>query len=361
MLKITINHVDDIRILRDKVGLERIIIGITAHEVICFHLGMVVRYIIWALAENGEAKIYFPKLENDPCYGRTAKWPLVIQLLMRWLRNDGELINIDNDSCCVVLVRHSKKIKKEWGCGLVVSGSESELPLVEKWIDSVSRQEGVVVSDVALCGPSGSSYIYRNFPVRYISFDDVKDRHGRFLISRKKNFLINSICADKVLISHARISLGKKCLSEMPEEFDLISPQVRLYKTDGEPYLDWNVAFVKKNSVISYSDSLPLNFQRNNWRRYYSFGTPYIDGGVFAVSKSMHNTIPMRDDAAWGEAEDVEWCENVVSACGLVELADNAIAISATNKLPRYEKYSKNVFYKIYKKLSLMLIEKKFG
>lgn len=361
MTELYISNVDDLERLRRLTDQRSLILKISSMQIVEKYIGMFTRYVIWALEKNGVARINLPQLENDPCYGLAAKWPLVVQQIGRWLRNDGEIINIDAVASFICIKRTSEKTPASWGCGLVVSGAESELPLVKKWLDSVTSQKNVFIADLAICGPLKAARLYENLPARYIPFDDVSDLLGRFLICRKKNHLMASLKGEKLLISHARISFEQTCLATMPREFDLITPRVCLFTTSGLPYLDWNFIIVKHGQTVSHGGPLPIGFNRYNWRKYYPFSAPYIDGGLFAVSRLQFERTPMRSDAAWGEAEDVEWCANITADSGLVELAEHSIAVSATNKLPRYLKYARNPLYRVYKSLLLHTLNKKLG
>lgn len=356
-----ISSVDDLAILRRLTGQSGLYIEISSKLVVEKYIGMLARYLIWALEPGGEARLVFPKLANDPCYGRTAKWPLVVQQLGRWLRNEAILSVVDPTASSITVQRTLVRSVGRWGCGLVVSGAQAEFPLVRKWVDSILGQEGVVVGDVALCGPAASAEIYEDLNIRYLPFDDVKDIHGRFLVCRKKNHLMASLVGDKLLIAHARISLANNCLASIPDEFDLITPRVCLYTTDGLPYLDWNIYAVKHGQTIASGGPLSTGYKRDSWRDFYSFSIPYVDGGLFAISRVQFERTPMRDNAAWGEAEDVEWCSDITADSGLVELAENAVAVSSTNKMPRYERLAKNPIYRAYKWVRMKQFEIKFG
>lgn len=361
MTELHISCIEDLAALRRLADRKSLNIKISSTLIVKKYIGMLARYVIWALEPQGVARITLPKLEDDPCYGLVAKWPLVVQQIGRWLRNDGEIIGIDVSTFCITIRRTSSKTAGSWGCGLVVSGSESELPLIQKWIESITRQEDVSITDLAICGPSKAACLYKDIKVRFIPFDDANDLLGRFFICSKKNHLMKSLSGDKLLISHARISFDKSCLANMPAEFDLITPRVCLFTTSGIPYLDWNVVAVKHGHTVSHGGPLPIGYDRNNWRKYYPYSAPYIDGGLFAVSRVQFARVPMRSNAAWGEAEDVEWCADITADSGMVELAERSVAVSATNKLPRYFKYAKNPLYKVYQSVRLGVLNRKFG
>lgn len=356
-MRISLNSINSLDQLRGLSNLEFIHLDVFGKDIVENGIGMLIKYAIWSVKKSGSVFIKFHPLNS--C--KSEKWSMLIRAISQWMNEDGVFSEIDRENYSVKISRKSDVLADTWGVGLVVSGKMDELPLVEKFLDSIKNQSCNVIVDIAICGPSESMDMYNKFDVRYVVYDSPADSFGRFLINKKKNFLISNLSGEKILIAHARIALSYDCLNGLPREFDIISPKIFISGTD-IPYLDWNVVALKNHGTFFSFKGFPLCYPRNEWRTCFHFGIPFVDGGLLIFSRKLLNTTRLNNNIAWGEAEDVDFCQSAISNNMLVELADTAIAFSQTCKTSRYKFLYKYVLYRIFShiKFSILRLRLKF-
>ncbi|MFN4091451.1 MAG: hypothetical protein ACK4FG_00980 [Brevundimonas sp.] len=216
------------------------------------------------------------------------------------------------------------------------SGNPAEVVLVERCLDGLERQPELdYPGAIAICGPKGGEGLFRSRPrLKYLEYDE-RDADGRFLVGRKKNFLISALKANRVAVLHARLVLDDNALSRVPNEFDIMAPNVEVVEFGARrPYL--SLCFSDSGILGVMPTRAPRstrNTRSSDLLDLYRHGPPYVDGGGFFVMKRVHETLPLSDKIAWGEGEDVEWCARGAALGFVAELAVDARAVSQTNKL----------------------------
>ena len=73
------------------------------------------------------------------------------------------------------------------------------------------------------------------------------------------------------------------------------------------------VIFYKWNRTLEYIVSAGTfkDYDRDKYLSYYKDSIPYIDGGCIITKKSILQNVPLNENIAWGEAEDVEWSKRL--------------------------------------------------
>jgi GT2 family glycosyltransferase len=60
---------------------------------------------------------------------------------------------------------------------------------------------------------------------------------------------------------------------------------------------------------------------------------PFVDGGIFAVTKRVLAVCPLNDNLRWGECEDVEWCNRARAHGFLIDMCPEMTATNAVSKV----------------------------
>jgi len=193
-----------------------------------------------------------------------------------------------------------------------------------------------------VCGPAAGEHLVQPVDgVRYLVYETPVEA-GRFLIGRKKNALLKALKHERALICHTRIVLRPGILKELPDEFDLLTPQVLVDGKKGKlPYLDLGFLKLETVSMAGKREQPPIYYNRKNWYEFLKSYYPYIDGGIFCVRRRLALSVPLHNEVAWGEGEDAEWCLRLIHTGNVIEIttAPNAKADTATCKLPNYAKF----------------------
>jgi hypothetical protein len=229
----------------------------------------------------------------------------------------------------------TETLEPGWSAGVIFSGDDEELAMLERCLDGLLAQPEVVADggEILVCGPPRNLDFLTRFPkVRYVEYE--AETRPRFMIAAKKNFLVRALRNPRAAVMHVRIVLEPGCLAAMPHEFDVITPAVA-YEHDGRRvrYLDYRILdFADPRRVPSTGLTLMIE----NPQRYLAKlhrGQPYIDGGLFIARRAVFETTALNEALAWGEAEDIEWCNRLYHAGYLIDMEPAANATSQTFKM----------------------------
>jgi len=236
-----------------------------------------------------------------------------------------------------------------WSAGVIFGGSEAERPLLARCLASLLAQRPVADGgQLMVCGPRhAAASLQAEFPsIDYLPYDQPSSA-GRFLVGHKKNHLLRHAKNERVLVCHARIELHPEALQRLPTHFDLITPAVFIDGPRGPlPYLDLFPLHLREGDPSARGAKPALHYDRRGWLRQLANKAPYIDGGLFAVRRSLALQCSLSETIAWGESEDVEWARRLLAAGRLVELSTRATARSQTCKTPGYQRYGHHPIYR---------------
>lgn len=314
----------------------------------------IVKYGIWALRPGGILELNCQKLVDSMVFTPyRLPFQLFVQIVGKVSDGLAVLNHVDLSTRRIILQKNLLKSSvPRWSAGVIFSGNEKEIPLLESCIKGLLNQDELKESkDIVICGPPhGKDLIPTCDGIRYLEYPTpVED--NRFLICKKKNFLLNHLLNEKVLICHSRITLRPKALASLPESFDLITPRVFVkgHKNNSLPYLDLGFMSLDMTNMMSKGEQPPIDYNRDRWHYYLRSYYPYIDGGLFCIRKNLGQSVPLHDQIAWGEGEDTEWCLRLIHNGYLVELSDNELASadSLTCKTTKYANYGHLRIYRI--------------
>lgn len=347
---INVNNIDDlfsIRNIRDESEINLLLSGQLLDGFVPFYA---LKYCIWSLEEMGVLKITAPKtIDMIGSTPHKLSFQLLVQIVCRAMPEYAEITDISLNERQIIIKRTKKELlNKKWSIGIIYSGSKGELQLLKECIKAIKRQEssGVIIDEIVVCGPEENEVELKNDPkVTYLKYESPYYL-SRFLVGKKKNYLIKSLRNEKLAIMHCRIKLGNECLSSIPEEFDVITPSVFIKAPQPLRYLDLGFQSFNTLSPIINKTTPNLTYNRDKWYKYLRFYYPYVDGGLFITNKNLARSVPLSECVAWGEGEDVEWCQRLLANNRLLELAVHSHAFSMTCKLPRYKKYARYLGYK---------------
>lgn len=224
-----------------------------------------------------------------------------------------------------------------WSGGIIYSGNSSEIELLNKAVRGLYSQEefNKSNSEIVICGPSNGDYSFlSNYPdsLRVVYLDDVS-KDGRFLISKKKNFLINNLKFENCILIHSRIQFEPNTLKNLNTNFEFISPQVNLIEGDVKKrYIDFNHMGSYDPTRITVGKLVSSNYKPHCYLNKLKYGQVYIDGGCMIFKRSILIKIPLNNNLAWFENEDVELASRLHNSGYLIDYAFNVLAISNTNK-----------------------------
>ncbi|MCI3132737.1 hypothetical protein [Phenylobacterium aquaticum] len=299
---------------------------------------LALKYALFALRPGGRLEIIDAGGSETSSPAFEIAFNLVRQWTFKLIGRDVTLIDVDPRAGRMVLERTRPVTPPGWAAGVIFSGADAEIPVLEKCLLGLLAQPELIGEggDIAVCGPTRDLGFLAAFPaVRYLPYDPPAS--SRFLVGAKKNFLVASLSAPRVAVMHARIVLQPGALAATPREFDIGSPNV-LIEEGGRlaPYL--SLCFTDATTPGRMPRRLSTTL-RNVWKadplEIHQLGAPYVDGGVFMAMRSVYDACSLDPNIAWGEAEDVEWCYRAAVNGYLVDLFPTAIAVSQTNKLAR--------------------------
>jgi hypothetical protein len=323
----------DLITLKYQTGLEHVTIdyGTLAPEGLLPH-GL--KYGLWALRPGGRLTVC--NTGGEYAGLRLFKGSLnhALHVAQRLIGREAVVDGMDRETGSVTYRRVAAAFDNVWSAGILFSGSDAETAAVIQLIGNLRAQPELASATILVCGPAAGEAKMKGQACQYLVWDDVGGE--RFSISRKKNALLRALPGEKLLVMHSRIRLDPECLAGMPHAFDLTTPKVGLlWKDSYVPYFDLN--FLGSSDLFSpiRHAGVSRQYRRANYLTHFRSAFPYIDGGLFAVSRRAFEQCPLNDDLAWGEMEDVEWCQRARQAGLLIDLAERSQARSTTSKLRR--------------------------
>lgn len=315
----------------------------------------IIKYALWACKANGLVTVTaISTVKSVTLVTGKHSFQLLTQTFCKAAKNLGEIIEYNIDERKIIFKRtKDNSINNKWSAAIMFSGITAELEQLEKCINGLRAQPELNDDgQIAVCGPSHCrDFVVDNFNVEYIIYEP-EIFYGRLMICRKKNYAIAHLKNERILICHTRIVLRPGSLASMPAEFDVCTPSVYIKNHKQElPYLDLGFVSLKSENIAGGGVVVPAFYNRKNWMKYLKIYKPYIDGGIFCVSRSLALKMPMADVVAWGEAEDVEWSLRLLNSGHIVELILDSSADSITCKMPKYKKYGHTIIYRIGSKI----------
>lgn len=276
-------------------------------------------------------------------------WPTLRALAITTLARGCSIeVNPARNELC--FTRVAPPLAQGWSAGLIFSGRDVELPEIFRSLDGLCAQPELSPGrgEILLCGPTRDlSFLSRYPQVDYLPYDLPEGVTG-FPISLKKNFLLSRMRYPRRLILHARITLEPGALAKAPSEFDILSPNIIHRSARG---IEENIGLVVVDP--RWPDLPPRQFERStldvtatDYLKLFRHGRPYVDGGAFAVTKTVFDVCPLHDSLGWGDCEDVEWCIRAQAMGFLVDLCPQMNAVNSVSKaytleyLPRWLAHS---------------------
>lgn len=306
------------------------------------------KYAYWSLKDLGSLKI----IDNGPFNIQIRPYSInfhqVIQLTHQFLKDGIELVdrNFEKGYANYIIKKEINEIENVgWSAGIIFSGNAEEIPLLKKCLNGIFEQPefNSLNSEVVLCGPMNCDYTFISqypFNLRIIYIDDIK-KNGRFLISKKKNFLIENLKYENNIVLHSRIQLKPNSVSNIPKHFEFISPEVNTI-ADGQEvrYLDYLIgASYNPTRITTGRIILPNFYKPKNYLKQLKYGLPFIDGGVMIFKNNILKDIPLNANLAWFENEDVDLAARLHLHGYLVDFAPEVKALSNSDKLNRKRKF----------------------
>jgi hypothetical protein len=163
--------------------------------------------------------------------------------------------------------------------------------------------------------------------VKRIEFDETVKKGW---ITRKKNIIVENARFDYVCLIHDYYRFDYRWYVEAVEAYrknmiiDVL--QAKIYTKEGHRHSDW---IVNPRHMDKYLEQYPHHASflmrvapHENGPRYVC-GLPYnttglehiqyISGGYIFARKNVLQHAPMNEEMVWGDAEDLEWSERVIS------------------------------------------------
>lgn len=206
------------------------------------------------------------------------------------------------------------------GFYVVSNGSNREQLLA--CLESIFSQQ-VEKKLVAVVGPSKlqDAWLLDCFPELHIIVDDdIYSDDLRFPISRKKNLVLKDNRAERVVILHDRIVLGKGWAKRLLEDvpfFDIYT--CRITAGNHIRYLD--KFGVKFSGYLTFHKSLYyLSYQEDN-------AGQFVDGGFFVLNTRALAGNQFDERLHWSECEDIDFIIKQKNNCRLISFdAQNQVS-----------------------------------
>jgi hypothetical protein len=334
-----IRNIKDIQKLKNSRDLDKIIIY-SKYLKYKSLLQYALKYSYWALKQHGELIIK----DNGPFHIGIRPYKINIyqvnQIVFKFLKDSVELVERDFKKGIIKLKVIDKTPNQNinWSCGIIYSGNSSEQEQLLKCLNGIYNQNqfNKMQSEVLICGPKDVDYSFLDsFPknARVIFFDNHL-KNKRFLISKKKNFLITHFKNENCLLLHTRIILDNNTLNQIPEDFDYLAPFVYTKnKLEKKRYLDFlNNGSYDPTRVVKEL-YIPRNYNPKKYLKYIKYGLPFVDGGIMLFKRDVLNKCPLNNNLAWFENEDVDLSARLHLNGFLIDYAYDVQAQSITNKV----------------------------
>jgi hypothetical protein len=262
----------------------------------------------------------------------------VRQTVLKFLGDGCELVELD-PAGRITMRRTRPALPQAWSAGVMYSGAAAEGPTLRRCLDALVAQPELAgdAGEIVVCGPSdGDRAFLSDYPgVRYLAVDGVEDDHGRFLLAKKKNALIDALAHARMVVLHARVVLAPDALSRVPAEFDILAPNIVRIRRNGNPEAYMSLAQIDRPwpGYMLRRRTLMLRDVRGcDPLRLHAAGPCYVDGGAVFVTRPVFDRCRMDDRLGWAEGEDVDWCMRAFLAGFISDLAVEARATSLTSK-----------------------------
>lgn len=262
----------------------------------------------------------------------------VRQTVLKFLGHGCELVEL-NQSGRITMQRTLPALSPAWSAGVMYSGSASEERTLRLCLDALVAQPELSDDrgEIVVCGPTDG---YRDFlseypSVRYLAVDGMEDGHGRFLLAKKKNILVDNLKHARMILLHARVMLAPDALSRVPAEFDILAPNIVRIRRNGRSEAYMSLAQIDRPwpGYMLRRRTLMLRDVRGcDPLRLHAAGPCYVDGGAVFVTRPVFDRCRMDDNLGWAEGEDVDWCMRAFLSGFVSDLAIGACATSLTSK-----------------------------
>lgn len=237
---------------------------------------------------------------------------------------------------------YSRKKLNSISFGIVASGDLSEkdalIRAIESAIQACNFGSKYMSGKVVVCGPSNE--IKRFLPTNLLENINILDfsiskKQNRIEIGKKKNFLLNSLNSDVVMITHARIRFPRniiKILASSP--FQIAAPKVIDEYCDS--YLD--ICFTKDRTLTKTRHNSNISgryFDEKSYLLGYRKWYPWLDGAVNIINKKDINDSKKfwHSDLGFGECEDIVMSRIACEYGLLVDYLPKIICHSSVSKM----------------------------
>ncbi|MGV3708415.1 MAG: glycosyltransferase family 2 protein [Gemmatimonas sp.] len=281
----------------------------------------VLRDIDWLLTSSGRVIIDVP---DSMAWARFA----IVTVLGRHFALESDKTRVTAKR---VRVNPAHQVNNtHWTIAVVSSGNNE--PRIQRLIDSVARQS-IPEVELLIVGPEPQLQLpawARNVPFT------PHPRDPRFEITAKKNLVITEARHENLLIMHDRYRFADDWYARVQSLRAGWEVMAIPAATEGNPHVtldDW-VAFLPQAAdgrelyrVSAHHDTYPADFRRLDhetlpYDQYSESMT--VNGGAFAVKRSVFREVPLDERLHWGEIEDGDWSERLVNHGVVISLAHNA-------------------------------------
>ncbi len=262
----------------------------------------------------------------------------VRQTVLKFLGHGCKLVELDSTGR-ITMQRIQPALPQAWSAGVMYSGMATEEPAMRRCLDALVAQPELSNSggEIVVCGPSdGHRAFLVDYPtVRYLAVDGMEDGHGRFLLAKKKNILVDNLTHARMVVLHARIVLAPDALARVPAEFDILAPNIVRIRRNGSAEAYMSLAQIDRpwpGYMLRRRTLMLRDVHGCDPLRLHAAGPCYVDGGAVFVTRPVFDRCRMDDRLGWAEGEDVDWCMRAFLSGFVSDLAVESRATSLTSK-----------------------------
>ena len=181
--------------------------------------------------------------------------------------------------------------------GIITNNTSNLKPV----LDSIRAQNIPEYEIIVIGGSDLKQPNLRQFRFR----EDIKP----MWITRKKNMITEKAKYDNIVYMHDYVTLDSnwyKGFLEFGEDWDICMNKILMH--NGRRYRDWTLFpdFVKDKFKYAANVLIPYDV---DWMQEYM----YISGAYWVAKKHVMESEPLDENRIWGESEDVEWSQRVLS------------------------------------------------
>ncbi len=302
-----------------------------------------VKYAMYALKQDGKILIntnpfktyYFRKNAID-------FWQVKYEVFNS-LKDTVELVELDAAKGKLIL-RKTKDIYQYNGVsfGIVFSGNESEVPQLEKAIESILQSKSISLFEILVSGPTNydAATLTLKYPKAHLKYLPINiSTSPRLMICEKKNFLFDNARYNIVAISHTRILYSKDFQQKLLQSIVEMATPAVYFVADEKEYKYLDIGFMDSYQDIQFGAKRGIIAGENitsDYLHWYRKRVPYVDGGLNIFNKNIIEYPPYNNYIAWGEAEDVDVCNRLFQNGILIDYLPEIKCYSSTNKLKGY-------------------------